>query len=269
MERRPMTWTETVEARFEYQRPPQAIVFPEEAEVPESKRHLEVRTLLFTFLKRAFGERAAIGSDQFVYFRAADPRRCVAPDAFIRLHAENDLFATWKVWERGAPHVAIEIASTNERPWADKLADYHEIGVLELVRFDPEAGQGERLRIWDRVEEDLVPRVIVEDRAASRVLGGTWCVAPGDGLEVALRWEDPQGTLFPSVAESEAAERAAKETERAAKEAERAAKEAERSRADGEQARANAEQGRANAEQARADALAEQLAALLRERGRR
>jgi Uma2 family endonuclease len=290
MERRSMTsWTATRDARFEYERPPRPIFFPEEELVPETKRHLELRTILFTFLKRAFGERAAIGSDQFVYFHAADPRRCVAPDAFVRLDAENDLFPTWKVWERGAPDVAIEIVSDHERSWADKLADYQQLGVRELVRFDPEAPAGVRLRVWDRVHEDLVPRLVAGDRAASRVLGGTWCVAPGDNVDVALRLEDASGVLLPTTAEAERAEREAKEAERAAREAERAradaereAKEAERARAEAERARADAERQAKEAERAakeaereakeaeraRADALEAKLAALLAERGR-
>jgi hypothetical protein len=239
-QRRMSTWTtEIARTRFEYERPPHPIVFPEEDGVPESKRHLELRTLLFAFLKRAFATRAAIGSEQFVYFHAAQPGRCVAPDAFVRLGAENDLFPTWKVWERGAPDVAVEIVSPNERPWADKLADYHEGGVREVVRFDPEAPPGERLRVWDRVDEDLVPRVVREDRAASRVLGGTWCVAPGDGLDIALRMMDADGALLPTMAE---AEEAARQAEHAAKE-------------------------EARAERVRADALEAQVAALLAERG--
>lgn len=190
---------------FEYERAPRRLVFPSAADVPESKRHLELRTLLFAFLKRAFGASAAVGSEQFVYFHAADPRRCVAPDAFVRLGADNDLFASWKVWERGAPDVAVEIVSDNERAWEEKLADYHELGVRELVRFDPAAPALERLCVWDRVDGDFLPRVVKGDRAASRVLGGAWCVGPGDGHDVALRLADASGALLPTDAEAERA----------------------------------------------------------------
>jgi hypothetical protein len=57
--------------------------FPVEAEVPESKRHLQLRTLLFQFLERAFAKEAAIGCDQFVYWDPSDARQCLAPDAFV------------------------------------------------------------------------------------------------------------------------------------------------------------------------------------------
>src|SRR5437773_596796 len=92
-----------------YVREPRAIRFPTEAEVPETKRHLEVRTALYQILKHALGERALIGSDQFVYWDPTDPSECLAPDAFVRLGARDELFDSWKTWERGAPHLAVEI----------------------------------------------------------------------------------------------------------------------------------------------------------------
>src|SRR6266566_9266416 len=81
--------------------------FPESAEVPETKRHLELRTLLYQVLKLAFAERAAIGCDQFVYWDPTDPKACLAPDAFVRLGQPDFLFRSWKAWEHGAPHVAV------------------------------------------------------------------------------------------------------------------------------------------------------------------
>ena len=60
----------------------QLVHFPVEAEVPESKRHLQLRTLLFQFLELAFAKEAAIGCDQFVYWDPTEPRVCLAPGAF-------------------------------------------------------------------------------------------------------------------------------------------------------------------------------------------
>ncbi len=180
---------------------PAALVFPVEAEVPESRRHLDLRTFLYGVLKRAFSGRAAVGSDQFVYFRASDPKRCLAPDAMVRLGATNEDFDTWKTWERGAPQLAVEIASPNERPWCDKLADYHDAGFVEVVRFDFDAPEGARLRVWDRLEGDLVERVVERDRTPCTVLGGAWVVAPIPDYAVALRLEDASGVLWPSAEE--------------------------------------------------------------------
>ena len=75
-----------------YVRPPVPLVFPSEQEVPETKRHLKLRTLLFELLELAFAERAAIGCDQFVYWDPTDPKACLAPDAFVRLGQPDFLF---------------------------------------------------------------------------------------------------------------------------------------------------------------------------------
>ncbi len=204
----------TVELR--HVRAPAALVFPVGAEVPESRRHLKLRTFLFTTFERAFGGHAAIGSDQFVYFRASDPRRRLAPDLFARVGAKNEDFDTWKTWERGAPQLAVEIASPNERPWRDKLADYHDAGFVEVVRFDADAAEGARIRVWDRIEGDLVERVVEGDRTPCTVLGGAWVVAPIPDYAVALRLEDASGVLWLSAdervvaLEAELASRAAK-----------------------------------------------------------
>jgi hypothetical protein len=103
-----------------YVRPPVPLVFPSEQEVPETKRHLKLRTLLFELLELAFAERAAIGCDQFVYWDPTDPKACLAPDAFVRLGQPDFLFRSWKTWEHGAPHVAVEIisdADERDRDW--------------------------------------------------------------------------------------------------------------------------------------------------------
>ena len=183
-------------------RAPTPLVFAVEADVPESRRHLMLRTFLFTTFERAFGGGAAIGSEQFLYFRASDPRKCLAPDLFVRLAESRDDFDNWKTWERGAPELGVEIASPNERPWEEKLADYHEAGFVEVVRFDADASAGARLRVWDRLEGDLVERVVEGDRTQCSVLGGHWVVAPVGAYPVGLRLEDPGGALWPSPEEA-------------------------------------------------------------------
>ncbi|WP_437940536.1 Uma2 family endonuclease [Sorangium sp. So ce341] len=158
--------------RLRHVRTPSPLHFPEEALVPETKRHLEMRTLLYLVLK-ACSDRAAIGSSQFVYWSASDPSRCLAPDAFVRLGTPDTPFGSWKMWERGAPELAVEIVSEHDadpQTWAEKLGKYHALGVLELVAFDPEAAPGERLRGWDRIDGDLVERVVEGERSPCTVL---------------------------------------------------------------------------------------------------
>jgi hypothetical protein len=190
-----------------YVRAPVPVHFPEAETVPESKWHLEQRTVLYQILLLAFRERAVVGCDQFVYWDPTDPRKCLAPDAFVRLGTPDEPFRTWKVWERGAPEVAVEILSESDesdRDWNAKLANYRRLGVRELVCFDPERDPPS-LRVWNAVEGDLVERALTSARAASHCLPGTWVVVPDPVAGALLRLSrDSDGQdLFPTPAEHE------------------------------------------------------------------
>lgn len=187
-------------------RAPRPIHFPVEAEVPESKRHLEQRTALYQILKLAFRERALIGCDQFVYWDPTDPTACLAPDAFVRLGGPDEAFRSWKVWERGAPHVAVEVISDvdeTDRPWEKKLAKYRRLGVQELVRFDPEDVDAP-LRVWEQVSGDLVEREVRQQRTPCGPLGLFWVVVPHPELGPMLRLaRDERGAdLLPTPEEA-------------------------------------------------------------------
>jgi Uma2 family endonuclease len=218
-------------------RAPNRLVFPEEAQVPEGKTHLEVRTFLYRLLQFALGPEHSVGSEQFVYWNAADPVRCVAPDVFVKLDVPDTQFNTWPTWERGgAPDLAVEIVSSTERErgraaWEEKLASYRELGVKELVRFDPECPEGRRLRVWDRVEGDLVEREIAEDRTPCLTLGLAWTVRmiplPKDEEVLGVRLVDDDGRMLELP--EERAERLKQEAERA-KEAETAVRTAAEAR---------------------------------------
>jgi Uma2 family endonuclease len=187
---------------------PAPLHFPTEAEVPETKRHLELRTLLSQVLKLAFAERAAVGCEQFVYWDPTDPRACLEPDAFVHFGATDPWFRSWKVWEHGAPQVAVEIISESdehEGAWEEKLERYRRLGVSELVRFDPEA-QARPLRVWDRVAEQLLERRLALPCAQSRFLDGFWVAVQHAECGLTLRLSvDAQGSqLLPTPAEHEA-----------------------------------------------------------------
>ena len=153
---------------------------PPEEHVSETKRHLEARTALYLLLKDAL-PGAAIGSDQFVYSDASDPRKCLSPDAFVKLGAALPSFDSWKVWERGAPDLAVEIVSASDRSdadWAVKLDRYQASGIGEVVRFDPEDG-AQPLRVWDRVDGDLIERAPEsQDRYECEALRLWWTIVP-------------------------------------------------------------------------------------------
>jgi Uma2 family endonuclease len=174
---------------FRYYQAPRPLHFPSEEKVPEGKQHLKLRTALYQILELAFGSQHGIGSDQFIYWDPTDPRRCLAPDAFVRLGGPNDVFRVWKVWERGAPHVAVEVISATERDVDQEaqLVRYRQMGVGELVRFD--CDDIERpIRVWDRTEDDLVERTLQRPTSTEcRPLGLYWVVVDDAELGRALR----------------------------------------------------------------------------------
>ena len=190
-----------------------ALYFPEFASVPESKRHLELRTLAWQFLKLAFAQIAAVGCDQFVYWDETNPRLCLAPDAFVCFGEPDSLFATWKTWERGVPQVAVEFLSKSEHRAAvpSKLTHYQRLGVSELVLFDADSEQP--LRIWDARQGALVERPLTGAPAESRYLPGFWLACDQPGIGTALRLSrDAQGSqLYLTPAEEEAKARSGAE----------------------------------------------------------
>jgi len=196
-------------------REPVPVHFPVDELVPETKEHLELRTALYQILKLGFADRALIGSDQFVYWDPTDPSACLAPDVFVRLGGPDETFDCWKVWERGAPHLAIEVVSRSDArdvAWDQKLAKYRRLGVRELLRFDP-ADREHPLRVWDSVQGDLVERLLLSpDRAECPTLELHWAVVRSAG-QVSLRLaRDAEGReLLPTPVEE-----AARERERAA-----------------------------------------------------
>ncbi|HEY5955851.1 MAG TPA: Uma2 family endonuclease, partial [Polyangiaceae bacterium] len=168
-------------ARPRYLETPTPLVFPAEELVPETQLHLELRTLLYQLLQEYLGLSATVGSEQFVYYAANDPKQCLAPDVFVRLVPSGDDITVWKTWERGAPDVALEIVSHSDTPelsWQEKLGRYACMGVRQIVRFDPKAVAGARLRVWDRVDDVLAEREVLDDCAPSHILEVTWVVAP-------------------------------------------------------------------------------------------
>jgi len=207
--------------------------FPDSAEVPESTRHFELRSLIYDFLTLAFGDVASIGCDQFVYWDATDPRACLSPDAFLRFGSKDEHFRSWKVWERGVPDVAVEIISDSDASdlsWDEKLERYRLLGVSELVWFDPETPE-HPLRVWDLTEGDLRERHLFAPFARSRHLDGYWLPVPerGGGLTLRLSRDERGLALFPTLAERIAEQfRAEAEARRAEAEARRAEAEARR-----------------------------------------
>jgi hypothetical protein len=150
---------------------------------------------------------------------------------FVRLGVPDSVFGSWKTWERGVPEVAVEIVSdsdASEASWDAKLLRYQELGVRELVRFDPDEAPSRQVRIWDQVDGELVPRTGTKERHLCRGLALYWVVVPARGFPAALRLaRDAEGrdlVLTPEEAEGrarEAADRAREAADRAREAAER------------------------------------------------
>ncbi len=192
----------------------EGLFFPVEERVPESKRHLELRTLLYQVLKYRLAARASIGCDQFVYWDRRNPKACLSPDGFVYLGAPDTDFPWWKTWERGIPELAIEIVSesdTHEIAWSEKLERYQALGVRELVRFDPEAERGRELDVWRRAAERLCPAECGVGRAPCTTLDAWLLSVPDARLGVTLRLADDENgeLLWLTEAEAEAEARGA------------------------------------------------------------
>jgi Uma2 family endonuclease len=193
-----------------YVRPPQPIHFPVSEEMPETNRHLELRTILYVVMKRAFKEHATIGSDQFVYYDPTSAKKKLAPDAFIKLGIPHKPFRSWKVWQRGAPEVAVEVVSDSdeaEDDWNEKLERYRGAGIAEVVRFDPDDKE-HPIRIWDHLDGDLVERLPDGGLFECIALGLYWVAVPDPDLDLVLRLaRDRAGRdLLATPAEAERAE---------------------------------------------------------------
>lgn len=204
-----------------YLRKPVPLHFPSEETVPESKRHMILRTALYQTLWLAFDGRFALGSDQFVYWNARDPGLRLAPDVFVCTSARDSVFDSWKTWERGAPELAVEIVSESDASateWERKLTRYLEAGIQELVRFDPDEQPGRRLRVWDRIEGDLVEREVHDDRTGCESLGLLWVVTDHEELGASLRIaRDPAGRELLPTPDEDRAKQAARVAELEAK----------------------------------------------------
>lgn len=242
-----------------YTRAPRPIDFPSEERpeehVSETKRHLEIRTTLYLLLKDALST-AAVGSDQFVYYDAGDPRKCLSPDVFVKLGVREEAFDNWKIWERAAPDLAVEVVSASDRrdeDWAVKFERYQASGISELVRFDP-ANEARPIQVWDRVEGELLERSPESaDFHECAALGLWWVVAPSEYGPMLRLARDARGAeLLPTPSEERAR--------------------LLRDLAEERKARADAEHQRLLAEQKLRDTLAEMerlRADLARERGER
>jgi Uma2 family endonuclease len=206
--------------------------YPVDDGMGEGTLHREIGLVIQPLVRRYLATRrvrAYVGSNQFIYWVQHEPTTSVAPDLYVLPGVAPDAaFGCWKVWETGVvPTFVLEVVSKYPiKDYERAPVRYAELGVSELVIFDPQPEQraeGVRWQVYRRTSQREFVCVAATDvdRIRSRVLG-CWLRAVGDGNEIRARIATgPSGdALFPTDVE---AERAALKAERAALEAERAA----------------------------------------------
>jgi Uma2 family endonuclease len=202
------------------------VVYPETDDMGEHELQRLIAELLRPMLARFFAERGAVahaGADQFFYWAPGNPTKRIAPDIYVLPDVPQELvIRSWKTWETGlAPSFVLEIASDAiSKDYDDNPVLYDELGVDELIIFDPHARPDSRSRrvrwqVYRRVRRRGFVRVEVSqgDRVRSKALRA-WlrAVGAGDAVRVRLALGPHGDELVPTEAELE---RAAKEQERA------------------------------------------------------
>ncbi len=187
------------------------VLFPSshpEWEMPKSGRHGELCELLKLILRAAVGKGSTVGKDHFIYYDRKEPRRCLAPDAFVKLGVPHHLVESWKTWQLGVPELCIEILSPSDTEekltFREKLRRYHALQPRELVVFRADGKPGRRLRACDRTKGTLVERIVSKERTPCRTLGGSFVVREDPELGPALRLVDRDGNLVLTDIEREA-----------------------------------------------------------------
>jgi Uma2 family endonuclease len=196
------------------------LVYPEEEVVGESHLHLLIRIGLYSLIRRLLDERgevAFVGSDQFMYWVRGNPQRAVSPDVYVFPGVDPATEArSWKLWEHDAPpSLVVEVVSDDvDKDYVAGPMRYAEIGVQELVIYDPEPERGQdrvRWQVYRRREGELRLEDHGDgDRVRCEVLGCWLRVVPDDAdrplVRVALGTDGDD--LFPTADEArEAAER--------------------------------------------------------------
>ncbi|MGE0707360.1 MAG: Uma2 family endonuclease [Planctomycetota bacterium] len=211
--------------------------------VAESPLHLAVLLYLVAALRWHLRDRddACVEGNIALQFDRDDLRRHVAPDVLVALGvAKVRPGKSYALWVEGkAPDLVFEVTSesTHREDTGPKLQRYFELGVREVVLFDPE-------------DTYLSPPLRLYRRGSAgfeRV--------PGDGERASL--ETLELDVVRLGQEVRLLDRRSGELLRSAAEESQAREDAELARESAEQARANAEQARANAERRVAELEAE------------
>jgi hypothetical protein len=102
----------------------------------------------------SLGKPRLVGACQLLYYKRGNPSKVVAPDVYDLPGVPPDTrIRSWQVWKTGiVPDLAIEVVSSSDpyKDDADPPPRYAELGVKELVIFDPDYEQGSDRVRWQR-----------------------------------------------------------------------------------------------------------------------
>jgi Uma2 family endonuclease len=211
-------------------------VYAIEDEMGESSLQRFISELLRGLVERwleSRGKPTFVGADQYFYWKQYDPRECLAPDVYVLPGVEpGTAIGVWKVWETGrVPSFALEVVSQDvDKDYLTSPAQYHRLGVQELVVFDPDYALSPTRSLFQVFRRGKRGLLCVEatnaDRVKSKILGcHLRAVGAGDHRRVRLGTGFKGEKLFPTDAEArEQAEADRKQAEAGQQQAEATAR---------------------------------------------
>lgn len=203
----------------------------DEADIGQSPQHHHLAAMFESIVRTHAAERGwtgtLVGGDAFFAWVPEHPLVRVSPDVYTVSEPPDPLPKAFHMWTPGhrPPRFALEIVSEAWRKdYHDNPPKYAQLGVAELVIFDPEGDRArsrERtpLQLFRRAADGVFVRVYVGPGPVySDELEG-WLVVVGAGASSTLRLAlDAAGQrLVPTEAERAELERTAKEQERSAR----------------------------------------------------
>jgi Uma2 family endonuclease len=107
----------------------------------ETTLHRVVMSDMIEGLERRYADAADVwvGGNLLLYYRKGDPKKSVSPDVLLTRGIGKGYRDTYLLWEEKPPTLIFEITSrsTRRQDWGPKKDLYEQLGVVELVFFDP------------------------------------------------------------------------------------------------------------------------------------
>jgi len=107
----------------------------------ESDLHRDWMVCILERLKKHFtGQKVYVSGNLLIYYMEGNPKRCVAPDAFVVKDCDPGRRKVFKIWEeKRTPCFVLETtsASTQREDLEGKMELFARLGIAEYFLFDP------------------------------------------------------------------------------------------------------------------------------------